>query len=149
MKTVPTTTILLTIAVACGTFPAGTILADEKPGAAVKWEYRILTKEQVMDLGKKDLTAGLNKLGDDGWELVVVEPAYVFKRQKQPDVTRLEDARRRLLQAETDVEMWKERIAWSERMVKKGYLTETRLQEEKGLMKAAEAALEKARRDAK
>jgi len=149
MKAVPTATMLLAIAVACGTIPAGAVLAEERPGAAVKWEYRVLTKEPVMDLGKKDLVAGLNKLGDDGWELVVVEPAYVFKRQKQQDVTRLEDAKRRLLLAQTDVDMWKDRVAWSERMVKKGYVTETRLQEEKALLKAAEAALEKAHRDAK
>jgi hypothetical protein len=40
-----------------------------------KWEYQVLTKEQVAGLGKKDLAAGLNKLGDESWELVAVEAA--------------------------------------------------------------------------
>jgi hypothetical protein len=43
--------------------------------AAPKWEYKIQTKEELLDLGKKDLGAGLNKLGAEGWELVSIQPA--------------------------------------------------------------------------
>jgi type II secretory pathway component GspD/PulD (secretin) len=35
-----------------------------------KWEYRAVKRSQVLELGKGDLTAGLNKLGEEGWELV-------------------------------------------------------------------------------
>jgi hypothetical protein len=60
-----------------------------KPALGPKWEYRVLAKREVAELGKKDLAAGLNKLGDEGWELVAVEPqagrssgqpTYYFKR---------------------------------------------------------------------
>jgi hypothetical protein len=57
-----------------------------------RWEYRVLSAPQVRELGKKDLEAGLNKLGDEGWELVAIDPAtkaikvtsaeYYFKRPK-------------------------------------------------------------------
>lgn len=60
-----------------------------------KWEYRVLTPSAIEELGGKGtgaLAAGLNKLGDDGWELVAIEPGhvpppvklsrYVFKRPK-------------------------------------------------------------------
>jgi hypothetical protein len=63
----------------------------------VKWEYKVLTTSQLEALGgdkegPSSLTAGLNKLGEDGWELVGIEPGhvpppvklpkYVFKRAK-------------------------------------------------------------------
>src|SRR5438128_2347809 len=53
-----------------------------QPEGAPKWEYRILTKEQIIELGKKDLAAGLNQLGDQGWELAAVETAFIFKRSR-------------------------------------------------------------------
>src|SRR5262249_17423409 len=40
---------------------------------SARWEYQVLTKEQVADLGKKNLAAGVNKLGGDSWELGAVE----------------------------------------------------------------------------
>ena len=54
-------------------------LAAAEPGRpaaadAPKWEYKTLTREDVSDIGKADFDAGLNKLGDDGWELIAVEP---------------------------------------------------------------------------
>jgi uncharacterized protein (TIGR03067 family) len=54
--------------------PAAEPSAPEKGPAAAKWEYQVLTRAQVADLGKKDVGAGLNKLGSEGWELVTVEP---------------------------------------------------------------------------
>jgi hypothetical protein len=53
---------------------------EKRPDAVSSWEYRILMKEQIIELGKKDLTAGLNKLGEQGWELAAVETAFIFKR---------------------------------------------------------------------
>jgi uncharacterized protein (TIGR03067 family) len=48
--------------------------AEAKRTSAAKWEYRVVKKAQVLELGKNDLTAGLNKLGEEGWELVSVQP---------------------------------------------------------------------------
>jgi hypothetical protein len=71
--------------------------------AKIRWEYKALTPDYIKALeefkkrGTGTVEGGLNLLGDDGWELVTVEPAvvvppslgggrpalYVFKRQKQ------------------------------------------------------------------
>jgi hypothetical protein len=128
--------------------PLPTWSAEPYPQPGIKWEYRTVSKEQLLELGNKDLAAGLNKLGDEGWELAAVDGAYIFKRTK-PGPTQIEDARRRVSQGEADVEGWKERIAWSERMVKKGYLTDRHLQEEKVALQAAESLLDRARKDLK
>jgi hypothetical protein len=53
---------------------SGNDAVKSKGAVAPKWEYKALTKAQVADLGKKDFAAGLNKLGDEGWELVALEP---------------------------------------------------------------------------
>jgi hypothetical protein len=45
-----------------------------------KWEYKVLTKDVIAELANKDFAAGLNKLGDEGWELVAVEPAQAGAR---------------------------------------------------------------------
>jgi hypothetical protein len=50
--------------------------SDKKAQVNVKWEYKALTDADIEKLapeGSKDkLTDGLNKLGDNGWELVTV-----------------------------------------------------------------------------
>src|SRR5690242_12280434 len=91
--------------------------AEPRPEAVLKWEYRVLSKEQVLELGKKDLTAGLNALGEEGWELVAAEPSYIFKRPKGPGPKQVEDLKRQVLQTRADVEAWKDRVSWAERMV--------------------------------
>ncbi len=60
------------------------------PEAAARWEYKAVARSKVEELApeksKDKLTAGLNKLGEEGWELVTVEspdkqpPLYLFKR---------------------------------------------------------------------
>jgi hypothetical protein len=45
-----------------------------------KWEYKVLTKDEIAGLSNKDFAAGLNKLGEEGWELVAVEPAQAGAR---------------------------------------------------------------------
>lgn len=125
--------------------------AEPKPDAAPKWEYRVVTHEQLLDLGKKDLAAGLNKLGDDGWELITVErldkTAYIFKRPK--DYRNIEDVKQKLFTAQSNVELWKDRVSWAERMVKKGYMTDRQLQTETARLKDAEFALERIERELK
>ncbi len=71
--------------------------APPKP-QRVKWEYRVSTEDELEKLGgyelgktpydKKFLEAGLNKLGEEGWELVQAgrgdrNQTCVFKRPKQ------------------------------------------------------------------
>jgi HlyD family secretion protein len=89
--------------------------AEEQPkavaggikGAKLRWEYKILdrmevealTKSKVMRIDQQHMVDGLNALGDEGWELVGIEPGqsppvhlpnlgfgpthYVFKREKK------------------------------------------------------------------
>lgn len=50
---------------------------------SAQWEYKILTEEDVRKLGKTDLTAGLNKLGEESWEMVSSDKGrFFFKRRK-------------------------------------------------------------------
>ena len=53
-----------------------------KPGA--QWEYKVATFADVSKLGKGDFAIGLNRLGDDRWELVSIENGSrcLFKRPK-------------------------------------------------------------------
>jgi hypothetical protein len=75
--------------------PGWPVPAQEKPAAARKWEYNILTTIEIEKLSGQQagaLVAGLNKLGEEGWELVAIEPGhvpppvrlprYVFKRPR-------------------------------------------------------------------
>jgi hypothetical protein len=51
-----------------------------KIAATARWEYRVVAKDQLLQLGNKDLAAGLNQLGAQGWELAGVDNAYIFRR---------------------------------------------------------------------
>jgi hypothetical protein len=121
--------------------------AAAKPAGISRWEYRVLAKEQLIELGKNDLAAALNQLGDDGWELVAtVEGRYIFKRPKDQDRKQLAELEHQVAAAEADVAGWKDRVAWAERMLKKGYLTEKHLQAERAQLTRAEQALDLARK---
>ncbi len=56
------------------------------PGIRTAWEYRVIARQEIQGLAgereKENLTAGLNKLGSEGWELVTIDrgAVYVFKR---------------------------------------------------------------------
>jgi hypothetical protein len=141
--------VFLTLGVGCYLFPLSAWAAEGKPEGAPRWEYRVLTKEQVSELGKNDLAAGLNKLGDDGWELAAVDAAYIFKRPRDQAAKQPEDLKAQVAQAESDVEARKDRVAWAERMVRKGYLNDRQVEAERGQLRKAEMALEKARRELK
>src|SRR6516162_8026330 len=81
-----------------------TARAAEPPA---QWEYQVLTKAQLFDLGNKDLATGLNKLGNEGWELAAIDSAYIFKRPKVQ--RRVEVMKLRLKLAESDVDHQKDR----------------------------------------
>ncbi|HKI37103.1 MAG TPA: hypothetical protein VKA46_34940 [Gemmataceae bacterium] len=147
MKSSPLAVVLLVLAVAVGILPVSAASAAEsKPDVVFQWEYHVLTEEQVSALGKRDLTAGLNKLGDEGWELVTAGARYIFKRPKDLAQKQAAEIQRQVAAAEADVEAWKDRVSWSERMLRKGYLTEKHVEAERTQLKRAEAALDVARR---
>ena len=147
MKSIPLAAVLPMLAVAVGVLPfSAASAAEPKPAVVFRWEYRVLTEEQVTALGKKELTAGLNKLGDDGWELVTAGARYIFKRPKGLAQKQAAEIKRQVSAAEADVEAWKDRVSWSERMLRKGYLTEKHVEAERTQLKKAEAVLDTARR---
>jgi len=119
--------------------------ADDKP--APKWEYRVVTKEQVAELGKNDLAAGLNKLGNEGWELVVVDGGYIFKRPKAQNDRDIADLKLRIAILNRDIEMQKERVAWTNRMLKMGYLSNQAAIAEQERLERFELVLEKMNKD--
>jgi hypothetical protein len=113
-----------------------------------RWEYRVLTKAQVLELGRNDLTAGLNKLGDEGWELAAFDAAYIFKRPKVQQQS-IEVLKLRIGLVEADIEQQRDRVQWSERMVKRGFLAANQLKDEIRLLRELEIALEEAKQDLK
>jgi hypothetical protein len=142
MKSIPVAVLLLVFAVPAGILPLQTAsAADVKPDVVYQWEYRVLSEEQVIALAKKDLAAGLNKLGDEGWELVTAGGNYIFKRPKNAAQKQAAEIKRQIAVAEADVAAWKERLAWSERMLRKGYMTETQVESERTRLKRAEIVL--------
>jgi hypothetical protein len=143
MKAALTGFALLVALVACSTLPAQYTAAGPS-----KWEYRVFTKVEVLDLGNKDLTTGLNKLGEEGWELAAIDSAYIFKRPKGLTRQQAEAAlKERITLAEADVDQWKERLAWVTRMARKGFLTEQQLETDKAKLEVAEKILDRARRE--
>jgi hypothetical protein len=46
-----------------------------------RWQYKVVAETDILKLGKDDLATGLNKLGEDGWELVGFEKTrFILKR---------------------------------------------------------------------
>lgn len=130
-----------------GLLPGSQASDERQPDAVPKWEYQILTKEQVIELGKKDLTAGLNRLGEQGWELAAVETAFIFKRAKPQTGAWIEDVKRQIALMEIDLQMRKDRVAWSERMLKKGFMSEGQVNGERMELKKIEINLDSLRRE--
>jgi hypothetical protein len=147
MKAMAMGWVLLAIGLAGGPYAVAAWSAEEKADSVVRWEYRVLSKEKVLELGKKDLAAGLNKLGDEGWELAAVDSAYIFKRARNQNRWQAADLKRRISLIESDVEMRRDRVLWAERMAKKGFMTNQNVEGERRALRIAEAALERTRRE--
>jgi hypothetical protein len=60
---------------------------------------------------------------------------------------RPEEIKHRVAVAESDVAMWRDRVAWSERMAKKGYLTDFQVNADRGQLIRAEFALDQAQEE--
>jgi hypothetical protein len=129
------------------TLRGASLAAEEKPHLFLGWEYRVVTKEQLLDLGKNDLATGLNVLGREGWELTVVDGAYIFKRPRNLIEKQREDLKAQIAVIESDLTQMREHVTWAERMLKKGYMTERQVEAERTQLRRIEMALERARRD--
>jgi hypothetical protein len=123
--------------------------AQEKADGGMRWQYRVLSKEQVLELGKKDLALGLNKLGDEGWELAGVDGAYIFKRPRDHNRRYAAELEQRIRLMEAVVEMQRERILWAERMARKGFLSNQTVEGERQVLQRAEMALQRTRKELK
>ena len=110
-----------------------------------RWEYEVLTKDKVIALGGKDLAAGLNLLGGQGWELAGIDGSYIFKRRKEPAGKRGQDVKELIPLIEADVAQLKERVSWSERMLRKGYMSQGKVEAERLRLTSAEYSLQKVR----
>jgi hypothetical protein len=123
------------------------------------WEYRVLKKDELLDLGKKDLAAGLNVLSNQGWELAAIDTVYIFKRPKNAtprnlvlrnlNRNRIQDLKDQVSLLQSEVDRWKDRVGWSERMLRKGFLSRNELLNEQDWLRRAEVALEHAQRELK
>jgi hypothetical protein len=153
---------LFAIGAAAASSPADAFGQEARSASPTKWEYRILTREQVAELGKNDVKAGLNILGEEGWQLAAVEAAFIpekdskasaksaqfyLMRPKEPIGAQREEAQKRIAMAKADLAQWEDRVAWCVRMAKKGYLTEAQVQADTARLMQAKAALDKAERE--
>ncbi len=62
----------------------GGVAPAQQQGLRARWEYRVLPAEEVETLGGqgRDLTRGLNALGEQGWELAAADGLAVLERLK-------------------------------------------------------------------
>lgn len=60
-----------------GAAPFGQMAAG--PARPMAWEYRVLSRGSLTELGKESLEAGLNQVGAEGWELVGIDAGPVAK----------------------------------------------------------------------
>jgi hypothetical protein len=146
MKVVSSLRVALVVLTAACTEGRATAWCDEERViTGTRWEYRVLTKEQLLELGKKDMAAGLNNLGDDGGELFLVDGAYLLKRPRLQIQKQAAEIQRRINAIIYEVVRLRDRVAWAERMLQKGYVTEQQMAAEKLRLREAQAELAEAR----
>jgi membrane-associated protease RseP (regulator of RpoE activity) len=95
----------------------------------------------VMRKGQRQ-NLGSVRLGADA-------PTSASKRATDLDKLTIEVLTVRISQLESDVAALKDRAAWSERMAKKGFMTEQEVQADRARLRKAEMDLDKARTDLK
>jgi hypothetical protein len=79
--------------------------------------------------------------------LAAVDAAYIFKRPKDAGRQRAAEVKRRITSIAADVDHWRERVAWAERMVRQGFLSAQRVEADRTRLREAEAALDRARKE--
>ena len=139
--------LLLVAGLGAGPAHAQLIAAEFRNDPIRKWEYRVLSKDQLPKGQAQEIAHALNKLGEEGWELVAAGDVYIFKRPKGPD--RFEDIKRQVVFLQAEADTLKDRVAWSKRMARKGFLSDNQLQFEEDLLNEVQTALERAKADLK
>jgi hypothetical protein len=119
----------------------------DKERVAVLEKIVALTKQQEEQAREAEKKSSLPATAVIAARVRRIDAEIVLERAKVRQQAGRDDATRAFEHAASELEMWKDRVAWSERMTKKGYLTERQLQTERAALKQAEAALEKARRE--
>jgi hypothetical protein len=136
------------------------VQGQETPAGSRRWEYRVLPREQIVQLGQGDITAGLNRLGEEGWQLVAIEPGtlpgknartthFYLQRPSVPPGDRPAAVQKRLAAAREDVALRTQRLAWTERMHQKGFAGKAQVEADKAELRKAQAALERAEQQLK
>jgi hypothetical protein len=91
----PMALVCVLVALVAALYPRDTTAQIQR--GRIQWEYKALRASRVAELaprGSSDaMSDGLTVLGDDGWEMVAVDPpivnpnlapTYIFKRPKRP-----------------------------------------------------------------
>jgi hypothetical protein len=130
-----------------GILQATAVAEEPRADTSRRWEYRTFKKEELPDPRSKDIATALNKIGEEGWELVAAEPVYIFKRPKR--VLQVEDVKRQINLLQTELDMWKSRVAWTRLMARKGFVSKNDLMVEETLLRDVEMALESANKELK
>src|SRR5262249_8155998 len=64
------------------------LAAAQQNTPGTRWEYTILPRPEVMKRGNGQLATGLNRLGEEGWELLALQERdsqFYFKRVKRAE----------------------------------------------------------------
>jgi hypothetical protein len=130
-----------------GILQATAVAEEPRADTSRKWEYRTCKKEELPDPRSKDLATALNKIGEEGWELVAAEPVYIFKRPKR--AWQVEDVKRQINLLQTELDMWKSRVGWTRLMARKGFVSKNDRMLEETLLRDVEMALESANKGLK
>lgn len=112
------------------------ITLDQARSAAIQAEenHKIVISQNLSEIETAKVNIELAKLNLEKF----IEGDYL---QQQKDI------RGRIITTESDVEMWRDRVAWSERMVKKGYLSASQALSDRLKMEAADINLKRAQEE--
>lgn len=122
-------------------------------------QEQLKTQNITVDRAKSDwISAEENYKIVESQNLSDIKTAEINVRLAELDLEKyidgeLEQSRKdianRIKEAESNLEMWRERAAWSERMEKRGYVGGSQVQAEKAKLQAAQIALEKVREESR
>lgn len=146
-KVKPVTFFLLLLALSSGAWQVNLLSAEESPDAVVKWEYRVLTEPEVLAIGKHDFTAGLNTLGEQGWELIAIDVTNIFKRPTQQ--RNIKNLEAQVAAVKAKLAMQRNRVVRSQLMADKGYQSQKEFEAERHWLKVLEIDLATAQQELK
>lgn len=91
-----------------------------------------------------ELTKSQNETAIKSAEVLLELSKLELEKYQKGDYEALrKDVKSRLLLAQSDLEMWNERVAWANRMVKKKFITPTQAEAEEARARSAKVALDK------